>query len=109
MEHSCAIQHALRDNNFCNSRRLHATMFFVAFMGTNVDELDCFGNGMTKAVLVTGAIRDKCVENELLDIVRYVALYLGCIPVVGQAFGVYPCSMRLTIRGGCTAVDDFLG
>lgn len=77
-------------------------------MGTDIDKLDCFGNRMTKTMLITSAICDKCVKNKLLDVVRYVALYLGCISIVGQAFGVYPCFTRLRMRGGCITVFDAL-
>lgn len=75
-------------------------------MGTDVDEFDCFGNGMAKTVLVTGAIDDECIEDELFDVVRYIALYLGCITTVGQGFWVYPWSMGLSIRA---MEDDIFG
>ena len=81
----------------------------MALVGTDVDELDGFGDGVPETVLVTGAVGDEGVENELLDVVGYIALYLGCITAVCQALWVYPCSMRLGVCGGRGAVRGIFG
>lgn len=59
-------------------------------MGTDVDELHCLGNGMTKTVLITSPVCNERVEDELLNVGGYISLYLRCIPTVGQVLGVYP-------------------
>lgn len=64
------------DGHFRRRSRFHSAMPFFAVIGTDVNELDGFGDVVAETLFVTSTIGNKGVQDELLDMGRDISLYL---------------------------------